>query len=100
MRYNGQPSILGICGENRQLGGEAAVVHFEDGFDHVGDVLGAELGGIFFLLEARDLGEIREDFAGIDPRELITPKARLRQGAGGMSRERKGERVWTFGARR
>jgi hypothetical protein len=50
--YEGKTSILRICGEDRQLGGEAAVVHFEDGFDHVGDVLGAELGGIFHLLEA------------------------------------------------
>jgi hypothetical protein len=31
----------------------------------VGDVLGAKLGGIFLLLEAGDLGETGEDFAGI-----------------------------------
>ena len=81
--HEGKSLVLGICGEDGKLGGEPAVVHFEDGFYHVGDVLGAELGGVFFLLEAGNFGETGEDFAGIDEHdadvvfaELVSPAFR------------------------
>ena len=77
-------SVSGVGGEDGELGGEAAVVHFEDGFDHVGDVLEpflrqgeAEPGGIFLLLEAGDGAEIREDFAEIDEEDADVVLAEL-----------------------
>ncbi len=41
------------------------------------DVLGAELGGIFLLLETGDGGETREDFAGIDEHDADVVLAEL-----------------------
>ena len=58
--------VLGIGGEDGQLGCETTVLHFERRLDHVGDILGPQFRRIVLLCQARSREEVRNDLARVN----------------------------------
>src|SRR5262245_62782442 len=59
-------SVLGVGGENREFRRKSTVVHFEDRFHRMSDLLAAQFGWSIFLCVTGRSGKLGQDFARIN----------------------------------